>query len=77
MSGHPCPGPLCRGEADVPADMLMCGRDWGALRRGAPMIARGVWRAWDDGRGRGTAQHRAAMQLAIRAARKLAGVPDD
>lgn len=76
MSGHACPGPLCRGETDVPGHMLMCGRDWGALRRGAPAVAKAVWRAWDNGAGGGSPAHRAAMDLAIRKARELAGVRD-
>lgn len=76
MSGHPCPGPLCQGKADVPAHMLMCGRDWGALRRQAKPFAQAVWRAWDNGQGAGSAAHRAAMTAAIRKARQLAGVPD-
>lgn len=70
---HPCPGPPCSGETAVPWHMLMCGRDWAALRRGAPAIARGVWRAWADGRGSGTPAHRAAVILAIDTARRLAG----
>jgi hypothetical protein len=70
---HPCPGPLCGGEADVPAHMLMCGRDWAALRRGAKPFAQAVWRAWDNGAGSGSPAHRAAMTAAIRKARELAG----
>lgn len=72
---HPCPGPLCqgaKGPADVPWHMLMCGRDWSALRRGAPAVARAVWRTWADGRGSGTAAHAAAMRTAITTARRLA-----
>jgi hypothetical protein len=69
---HACPGPLCDPKQDVPADRLMCGRDWGALKRQAPAIARGVWAAWKDGAGAGTEGHRAACELAIRTARKLA-----
>lgn len=69
---HPCPGPLCRGEADVADHMLMCGRDWAALRRGAKPVAQAVWRAWDHGRGAGSAAHQAAMRLAITKARQLA-----
>lgn len=76
MTGHPCPGPLCHGEADVPAHMLMCGRDWGALRRKAKPFAQAVWRAWDNGQGAGSAAHRAAMTAAIRKARQLAEVTD-
>lgn len=61
---HDCPGRLCGGQARVPADMLMCGRDW----RATPKPYRSaVWRAWQDGRGRGSAAHRAAMTAAIEA----------
>jgi hypothetical protein len=56
--------------------MLMCGRDWGALRRGAKPYAQAVWRAWNNGEGAGSAAHRAAMAAAIRKARQLAGAPD-
>lgn len=70
---HLCPGPLCSGEKAVPWHMLMCGRDWAALRRGAPVIARGVWLAWADGRGSGTPAHTAAVELAVLTARRLAG----
>lgn len=73
---HACPGPLCHGERDVPGHMLMCGRDWAALKRGAPAVARGVWSAWQNGRGAGSPAHAAAMRLAIRTARRLAGVTD-
>jgi len=70
---HACPGPLCGGKADVAPHMLMCGRDWAALRRQAPAIAKAVWRAWDGGAGAGSPAHGAAMRLAIVKARQLAG----
>jgi hypothetical protein len=69
---HACPGPLCKGEADVAPHMLMCGRDWAALRRGAKPYAQAVWATWKNGAGAGSPAHTAAMQAAIRKARQLA-----
>lgn len=69
---HACPGPLCRGKAEVPAEQLMCGRDWAALKEGARPVARALWSTWAYGRGAGTPAHQAAMQAAIRTARRLA-----
>jgi hypothetical protein len=60
---HNCPGPG-RHEPDrpVPEHMLACGRHWYQVD-GPTRTA--VWAAWDEGRGRGTSQHRRAIAAAI------------
>lgn len=70
---HPCPGPRCGGEVDVPWHMFMCRRDWYTLPN---TFRRAVWSTWQDGRGAGTAAHRAALRAAIDAARNLAAADE-
>ena len=62
---HKCPGPRCSGEADVPWFMLMCRADWYATPR---PLRDAVWLTWRDGAGAGSAEHSAALRLAIAAA---------
>jgi hypothetical protein len=58
---HTCPGGAC--TEDVPRNKLMCKGCWGKVPE--PLQA-AVYRAWDRGKGRGSAAHRAAIQAAIR-----------
>jgi len=67
MTTHKCPGVLCGGRVQVPASRLMCREDWFAV----PVAERdAVNAAWDRGRGRMSAAHRAAVRDAIEANRR-------
>jgi hypothetical protein len=59
---HKCPADGCTKR--VPADMLMCARDWYRVPR--PLRA-AIWRAWDHGEGAGSRAHTAAIHAAIEA----------
>jgi hypothetical protein len=58
---HNCPRSGCAEQ--VAPDRLACPRDWFQL---PPAMRSAVNRAWDRGRGRGSAAHRAAISAAIR-----------
>jgi hypothetical protein len=66
---HPCPVTGC-DVTDVPDERLTCRQDWARISR---PLQRAVYDAWDHGRGRGTPQHQAAMDAAIRAAERQRG----
>lgn len=57
---HRCPGPGCAEQ--VPFEMLACRQHWYQVPR---PVRSAVWRAWANGSGAGTAEHTAAMELAI------------
>jgi len=61
---HRCPGPGC--GAQVPDHLLMCKPDW---RRVPINLRDDVWATWRNGRGRGMADHSAAMQAAVNSLR--------
>ena len=62
---HQCPAPGC--ERMVADHMLMCRPDWYRV----PQLLRGdVWATWRNGRGAGSADHRAAMFTAIESLEK-------
>lgn len=63
MSAHICPVP--GGDRDVPADQLMCSRHWYSVPKPLRVA---LWRAWNGGKGMGTAEHVAAMRACIKAA---------
>jgi hypothetical protein len=48
----------------VDDDVLLCAADW---RTVSLPLRRALYAAWDDGRGRGTPAHQAAMDAVIRA----------
>jgi hypothetical protein len=57
---HECPRRGCTRR--VRPGRLMCPADWRAVPK---PFQRAVWAAWADGRGAGTAAHRAAIRAAI------------
>lgn len=59
---HTCPGPGCKRR--VPSHMLMCRTHWYQVPK--PLRNR-VYRAWDNGEGAGTGEHRDACNDAIMA----------
>ena len=59
---HPCPAGCGRTVNDD--DKLMCSEDW---KRVPKPLQNAVYRAFDYGRGRGSAAHLAAVKAAIRA----------
>lgn len=65
---HLCPASRCAEQ--VPYGQLMCRGHWFMVP--GPLRA-AVFRAWDDGRGAGTAAHRAAMLAAIGAVNSRIG----
>ena len=71
---HQCPGPRCKHD-DVPDEMLACSGHWYQV----PVATRkAVWRAWRNGDGAGTREHRAAITHAIATMRPFRkDVPDE
>lgn len=69
---HQCPRNGCK-QVVARDDKLMCRDDWRLVP--AP-LQRAVWEAWDNGNGRGTPAHAAAIQAAIRAVNRIAGAPE-
>ena len=62
---HECPGPLC--DAQVGPSRLMCAGCWAQVPK---PVRRAVHIAWNRGAGAGTPAHRAAIRLAVAAARR-------
>lgn len=60
MTDHICPAPQC--DARIPFNMLACRRHWYQVPK---PLRDAVWRAWDNGRGAGSAEHTAAIFAAI------------
>jgi hypothetical protein len=56
---HVCPAPGC--ETQVPAHMLACRPDWYRIPK---PYRQAIWRAWRDGAGAGSLEHRAAVTAA-------------
>lgn len=60
MTPHTCPAAGC--TVSVQSDMLMCRKHWFMV----PKVLRSrVWRAWDNGNGAWSQEHRAACAAAI------------
>jgi hypothetical protein len=63
---HDCPGPGC--ERQVPSSQLACSRHWYQVPE---PLRQAVYRAWNRGKGTGTAEHRQAMLAAVDTMRPL------
>lgn len=68
MPTHRCPAPPCQRQIDE--DYLACRRHWHMVPR---PVRRAVWIAWDQGNGRGTAAHSAAIAAAVRHLERMTG----